>query len=71
MPHPCDNETIEALQKELIARNDLTEGVVYMQVTRGSADRDFGFPVDAKPTLVMFTQKNVLSHLPLSPGSAW
>lgn len=61
MPHPCDNETIEALQKELIARNDLTEGVVYMQVTRGSADRDFGFPVDAKPTLVMFTQKkNVL-----------
>ena len=61
MPHPCDNATIEALQNELIARNDLTEGVVYMQVTRGSADRDFGFPADATPTLVMFTQKkNVL-----------
>ena len=61
MPPPCDNETIEALQKELIARNNLTEGVVYLQVTRGSADRDFNFPADATPTLVTFTQtKNIV-----------
>jgi D-alanine transaminase len=56
MPAPATGDEIEAIQKELIARNKLTEGTVYLQVTRGSADRDFNFPVDPKPTLVMFTQ---------------
>jgi D-alanine transaminase len=54
-------ERIEEIQKELIARNDLVEGVVYLQVTRGAADRDFAFPKDVKPSLVMFTQvKNIV-----------
>lgn len=44
------------LQKELIVRNDLATGVVYMQVTRGAAERDFAFPKETKPTLFMFTQ---------------
>jgi D-alanine transaminase len=44
------------LQKELIARNGLIDGVIYMQVTRGAViPRDFVFPKDAKPTFVMFT----------------
>jgi D-alanine transaminase len=44
------------LQKELIARNGLINGVIYMQVTRGAViPRDFMFPKDAKPTFVMFT----------------
>jgi D-alanine transaminase len=54
-------ERIEEIQKELIARNDLVEGVVYLQVTRGAADRDFAFPKGVKPSLVMFTQvKNIV-----------
>jgi D-alanine transaminase len=47
---------IVELQKELIARNNLVDGMVYMQVTRGATiPRDFAFPKDAKPTFVMFT----------------
>lgn len=54
-------ERIEEIQKELIARNYLVEGVVYLQVTRGAADRDFAFPKGVKPSLVMFTQiKNIV-----------
>ena len=44
------------MHDELIKRNKLDQGWVYMQVTRGSADRDFKFPKDAKSTLVAFTQ---------------
>ena len=54
LPLPETLERIEEIQHELIARNELNEGVVYIQVTRGAAPRDFVFPKDVKPTLVMF-----------------
>ncbi len=56
VPAPLSDEDIIAMQKELIKRNNLTEGVVYMQITRGAADRDFVYSADMKPTLVAFTQ---------------
>ncbi|MEA2942630.1 MAG: D-alanine transaminase [Bradyrhizobium sp.] len=47
---------IVEIQKELIARNSLIDGLVYLQVTRGAViPRDFAFPKNAEPTLVMFT----------------
>src|SRR5690606_30964884 len=49
-------EDIVAMQKELIARNNLEEGVVYLQVTRGSDDRNFDYSDDLKPNIVAFTQ---------------
>jgi D-alanine transaminase len=62
LPLPETLERIAEIQHELIVRNELKEGVVYIQVTRGAAARDFTFPKDAKPTLVMFTQaKNLLN----------
>ena len=64
MAAPCSGAEITAIQKELIKRNDLTEGVVYLQITRGAADRDFNFPKDAAPSLVMFTQVKNLEHNP-------
>ena len=58
---PMSLGELTRLQEELIRRNGLTEGVVYIEVTRGAADRDFTFPKDAAPTVVMFTQaKNIL-----------
>jgi D-alanine transaminase len=49
-------ERIVEIQKELVARNKLVDGTVYIQVTRGAViPRDFAFPKQAKPTLVMFT----------------
>lgn len=53
---PETPERIEAIQKELIRLNALEEGMVYLQVTRGVAEREFAFPADAKPTLILFTQ---------------
>lgn len=47
---------IEAVQRALVARNALAEGLVYLQLTRGVAERDFAFPSGVAPTLVMFTQ---------------
>lgn len=56
IPAPLSDNDIIAMQKELIKRNNLTEGVVYMQITRGAADRDFFYNGDMKPSLVAFTQ---------------
>lgn len=53
---PCSRQEIVDVQRELILRNHLVEGAIYLQVTRGAADREFAFPPDAKPSLVMFTQ---------------
>jgi D-alanine transaminase len=55
---------IEAIEKELIERNGLTEGVVYLQATRGAEDRDFLPSPDLAPTLVMFTQAKALVDNP-------
>jgi D-alanine transaminase len=35
-----------------VRRNLVREGLVYVQVTRGVARRDHGFPASAKPSLV-------------------
>jgi D-alanine transaminase len=53
---PETTERIQEIQKELVARNNLVEGLVYLEVTRGAdKDRDFAFPKGVNPTLVMFT----------------
>ncbi len=58
-------ERIVEIQKELIARNSLVDGMLYLQVTRGAAiPRDFAFPKAAKPTLVMFTSAKDIVNAP-------
>ena len=66
MDSPASPEEIVRAQKELVARNDLDEGIVYLQVTRGPADRDFAYPGEPQPTLVMFTQEKALIDNPLA-----
>ena len=58
MASPCSDADLLAAHRELIARNKIVDGMVYLQVTRGNpGDRDFAYPgPDTKPTLVMFTQ---------------
>ena len=56
LPLPESLERIVEIQRELIARNRLENGLVYIEVTRGAdVGRDFAFPKGVKPTLVMFT----------------
>jgi len=56
MATPVSDDELLAIHRELIRRNNLDEGLVYLQITRGAADRDFAWPADATPSLVMFTQ---------------
>ncbi len=52
---PMPMAGIEAMQHELIARNGLDEGTIYIQVSRGVAKRDFLYSGDLKPNLFAFT----------------
>jgi len=58
MQAPCSDAELLAIHRELVARNDLVDGMIYLQVTRGNpGDRDFTYPgPEVTPTLVMFTQ---------------
>jgi D-alanine transaminase len=62
--NPYDVAEWTRLSEELVRRNHLREGLVYLQVTRGVAERDFAFPKDAEPTVVMFTQDKNISRSP-------
>ncbi len=64
MQQPASAEEIETIQKTLIEKNGIEEGLVYLQVSRGAADRDFAYPVNTKSSLVMFTQKKNLMNSP-------
>jgi D-alanine transaminase len=69
MTAPCDEDTLLAIHREIVARNDLTDGLIYLQVTRGApGDRDFAYPpADTPPTMVLFTQsKPGLADSPLA-----
>ncbi len=46
---------IEEMHHGLMERNRLDNGIVYVQVTRGVAERDFAYP-DVQPTVIAFTQ---------------
>ncbi len=50
---PLPMEQIAAEAKRLLAAAGLTEGVLYIQVTRGTAPRQHAFPREARPTLIM------------------
>jgi D-alanine transaminase len=58
MQKPDAFDDLLEIHRELVRLNDIDEGMIYLQVSRGSAgDRDFTYPsADVKPTLVLFTQ---------------
>ena len=66
MPFFHTDEQLLAIHRELVQRNGLHEGLIYMQVTRGAVDRDFLFPpADTPNGLVLFTQAKPLANNPL------
>lgn len=58
MQKPEGFDDLLDIHRELVRVNEIDEGMIYLQVSRGSAgDRDFAYPSeDVKPTLVLFTQ---------------
>ena len=59
MENPISKEDLLQVHRELVSRNGVEEGMVYLQITRGAPDdRDFVFPdpETTPPTVVLFTQ---------------
>ena len=54
---PMRRQAIMLIARELIRRNDVRDGLVYMQVTRGVAPRDHAFPARAEPSLILTTRR--------------
>ena len=58
-------EDFYQIQKKLIKENKLKEGLCYVQVTRGVAERDFNFAKSSLlPTVVIFTQEKLILSNP-------
>jgi D-alanine transaminase len=59
MQKPDDFDNLLEIHRELVKLNDINEGLIYLQITRGApSDRDFVYPdpETTKPTVVLFTQ---------------
>jgi D-alanine transaminase len=50
---PMSDAALGLVMRQLIRRNRLSYGILYLQITRGVAPRDHAFPVDLPPSLVM------------------
>jgi D-alanine transaminase len=59
MENPISKDDLLEVHRELVRANEIDEGLIYLQISRGAAaDRDFAFPdpAEVKPTVVLFTQ---------------
>ncbi len=57
MDMPMTEPDLLAIHRRLVDDNGIEDGLVYLQITRGAADRDFAYPAPDTPlTVVLFTQ---------------
>jgi D-alanine transaminase len=54
--------------QQLATDNGIDEGLVYLQVTRGVAERDFPFPAQVTPTMFAFARPKLLRTDPNAAG---
>ena len=66
IPIPMTREALSRVLNETVRRNRVNEGLVYIQVTRGTARRDHPFPSQDTAPSVIVTARS----LPLSKGNA-
>ena len=68
MKRPAAADDLLEIHRELIRLNDVDEGMIYLQITRGAdADRDFVYPgEEVEPTMVLFTQKKKIADSPVA-----
>lgn len=57
MAVPMSMKALKLVMKELVRKNRVKTGMLYLQVTRGTSERDFPFPKDCLPTVVMTTTR--------------
>lgn len=61
---PTTDDELLNMMRELVKRNQIQEGLVYMQISRGVADRDFVLPAGIAPTVFAFTQDRPFVNVP-------
>jgi D-alanine transaminase len=54
---PVSRRVLMLIMREVVERNRVVDGLVYLQVTRGVASRDFVFPQNVSPSLVVTARK--------------
>ena len=54
---PMARRALEVVLREVVGRNGVVNGLGYVQVSRGVAGRDFLFPADTRPALVVTAKK--------------
>lgn len=59
IPEPMDGAALGVILRELVRRNRVVNGIVYLQVTRGSAPRNHPFPLKPVRPGVMATAKSL------------
>lgn len=57
---PMSDAALKTVMREVVRRNLVREGFIYLQVTRGVAPRDFAFPAGVRPSLVMTARRRAL-----------
>ena len=55
---PMCNAALKIVLREVVRRNGVDTGIVYLQVTRGVAPREHAFPKAAKPVLVVTSRRS-------------
>jgi D-alanine transaminase len=54
---PMSQAALKIVMREVLSRNGVRHGALYLQVTRGAAPRDHAFPQTAKPVLVVTARR--------------
>ena len=57
---PMGRMALRAVLREVVRRNRIRTGLVYLQITRGVARRDHAFPTGVKPALVVTAKRLAL-----------
>ena len=60
---PMTPAALSIVMRETVRRNRVRDGIVYVQITRGVAKRDFPFPPDIKPTVIVTARNTDIARL--------
>ena len=54
---PMADPPLRLVMREVVRRNGVDTGIIYLQITRGAAPREHAFPKAARPTLVITSRR--------------
>lgn len=55
---PMSRRAMRIVMRQVVRRNRVRDGILYMQVTRGVSPRDHAFPREAEPAIVMTARRS-------------